>query len=289
MAEQKTAKVIIKKKKFQSVDIPLINSKVELIGESIKDLKDKTINLDLTRQLKGKSVEAIVKIKIEDNKAVAYPKKIKLMPYFIKRMIRKRISYIEDSFEAPSQESLIRIKPFLITRKKISRAVRKALRNRCKNWIEDYVAEKKDNEIFNEILLNKMQRTLSLVLKKTYPLSLCEIRILDIRRPLKPEEVPKIKEKPEGKLKPEETEGVLGEEEILDQMAEIEEEKIKKAKEEIKETQEKALEIEKTQEEELKSETKDINKEEPKKEIEKKPRKPRKTKEEKAQAVDNKA
>ncbi len=37
-------------------------------------------------------------------------------------------------------------------------------------------------------------------------------------------------------------------------MAEIEEEKIKKAKEEIKETQEKALEIEKIQDEELKSE-----------------------------------
>lgn len=254
MPEQKTTKIIIKKKKFLPVEIPITNSKVELVGDSIQDLKDSTINLDLTRQLKGKSVEAVVKIKIEDNKAIAYPYKIKLMPYFIKRMIRKRISYIEDSFEAPSQESLFKIKPFLITRKKVSKAVRKALRNRCKNWIEDYLAERKDNEIFNEILSNKTQRALSLVLKKTYPLSLCEIRILEIIRPLKPEEIPEIKTKSEKELKEIEAKKNLGslDEEIVDQIAEIEKEKLEKAEKEIKKTQEKALEVE--SEEKLKPE-----------------------------------
>jgi ribosomal protein S3AE len=151
MAE-KTTKIVIKRKKFQPVEIPMIRTKIELIGNTIEDLKDRTIKLDLTRQLKGKSVEAIVQIKIEDEKAVAYPKKIRLMPYFIKRMIRKRISYVEDSFQTPSKESIIIIKPFLITRKKVSRAVRKALRNRCKNWIEDYISEKTDEELFNEVL-----------------------------------------------------------------------------------------------------------------------------------------
>src|SRR4030042_5944647 len=239
MAKQKTATVIVKKKRFQSVEIPLTNSRIELIENSIGNLKDKTINLDLTRQLKGKSVEAIVKIKIENNKAIAYPHKIKLMPYFIKRMIRKRISYIEDSFETPSQESLIKIKPFLITRKKVSRAVRKALRNRCKNWIEDYISERKNNEIFNDILSNKMQRILSLILKKTYPLSLCEIRTLEIKRPLNPEEVPKIKRK---KKIAKETKPL--EKEIIDQVAELEKEKKEKAEKEIEKTQKKASKVE---------------------------------------------
>ncbi|MFA7707338.1 MAG: hypothetical protein WCX73_00130 [Candidatus Pacearchaeota archaeon] len=243
MAEQKTAKVIIKKKKFHSVEIPLVNTKIELIGETVGELKDKTINLDLTRQLKGKSVEAIVKVRIEDNKAVAYPHKIKLMPYFIRRMIRKRISYIEDSFETPSQESLMRVKPFLITRKKVSKAVRKALRNRCKNWIEDYVSQRRDDELFNDILTNKMQRTLSLILKKTYPLSLCEIRVFEIVRSLKQEEIPaiKIRKEIESQAKP-------LEEEIIDQIAEIEAEKKKKAEKEIEKTQERALKVEKGKE-----------------------------------------
>jgi len=240
----KETKVVIRRKKFQSVEIPLTRSKMELVGNTPEDLKDKTIKLDLTRQLKGKGVEATVKIQIENEKAVAKPKKIKLMSYFIRRMIRKRISYVEDSFELPSQESMVQIKPFLITRKKVSRAVRKALRNRCKNWIEDYVAERKDEEIFNEILSNRMQKPLSLALKKTYPLSLCEIRVLEIKRPLNPEEVPKVKpkkkeEKLEEKPKAHETIG-----EGIDQLAEIEAEKKKKAEEEIKKTQEKASKLE---------------------------------------------
>ena len=250
MAAEKSTKVLTKRKKFQSVEITLTNTKMELIGNSIEDLKDKTIKLDLTRQLKGKSVEAIVKIKIEDGKAIAYPKNIRLMPYFIKRMIRKRISYVEDSFETPSQENMIIIKPFLITRKKVSRAVRKALRNRTKNWIEDYIAERTNDEIFNEILSNKMQRSLSLILKKTYPLSLCEIRVLEIKRELSKEEIPKIKKKP----KTEQAKPL--EEEIIDQVAELEKEKKEKAEKEIKKTQEKAAKVEKSEEKKEKKPTK---------------------------------
>lgn len=230
MAAQKQTKVVTKRRKFIDVEIPLIRSKIELIANSPKEIENRTIKLDLTRQLKGKSIEVVVKVKLEEGKPIAEPEKIKLMPYFIRRMIRKRISYIEDSFLVPSQESMLKIKPFLITRKKVSKAVRKTLRNKCKNWLEDYVAEKKDGEIFNEILSNRMQRPLSLYLKKTYPLSLCEIRILEKIRPLKPEEVPKIKEKPKKEEK----------EEFIDQLEEIEQERIKKAEQEIKETQDKA-------------------------------------------------
>ncbi len=225
----KQTKVMIKRKKFIEVEIPIIKSKVELIGNFSEELIGRTIKLDLTRQLKGKSVEATVKVELENNKPIANPIKIKLMPYFIRRMIRKRISYVEDSFETPSQNSMISVKPFLITRKRVSKAVRKTIRNKCKNWLQDYIAEKTDNELFNEILMNKIQKSLSLYLKKTYPLSLCEIRMFDVKRKLNPEEVPKIKPKPVEKIK--------HEEEVIDQFAEIEEERIKKAEREIKETQ----------------------------------------------------
>lgn len=230
----KQTKVITRKRKFIEVEIPLTRSKIHLVANNPGELKGKTIKLDLTRQLKGKNVEATVKIEIEKDKAIAYPKKIKLMPYFIRRIIRKRISYVEDSFETSSQESILKVKPFLITRKRVSKAVRKTLRNKARNWLEDYIKERTNNEIFNEILANKLQKPLSLVLKKTYPLSLCEIRLLEIKRTLKPEEIPKIiKKKEEEKT-----------EDIIDQLKEIEEEKIKQAEKEIKETQKKALEKE---------------------------------------------
>lgn len=267
MAAQKQAKVITKRRKFIDVEVPIIRSKIELIGNSVEDVENRTIKLDLTRQLKGKSVEAIVKVKLENKKPVAHPEKIKLMSYFIRRMIRKRISYVEDSFECPSQESMILIKPFLITRKRVSRAVRKTLRNKCNNWISDYIAERKDSEIFNDILSNRMQKPLSLALKKTYPLSLCEIRTLEIKRQLRPEEVPKIKPKPVEEKKKETIE------EGIDQLAEIEEERIKKAEKEIKDTQEIASKIEETEEDKTSEDS-------PKKE-KKKPAKKKKTEEEK--------
>ena len=240
MASQKQTKVLTKRKKFIKVEIPLAKTEIELIGSTPEEVENRTIKLDLTRQLRGKGVEVTVKVQIENNKLIAHPVKIKLMPYFIRRMIRKRISYVEDSFETPSQESILKIKPFIITRKKVSKAVRRTIRNQTRNWIEDYIKERKDQEIFHEILANRLQKPLSLRLKKTYPLSLCEIRIIEIKRPLKPEEVPKIERKKEIKTETRE------EPEQLDQMAEIEQElkaqKVKEAEEEIKKTQEKVAE-----------------------------------------------
>src|SRR3989339_1655801 len=120
--QEKAEKQLVKRKKFIEVDVPIIRTKIELIGNSPKELVNRTIKLDVTRQLKGKSVELVLQVGIENDKPVALPKKITLMPYFIRRMIRKRISYVEDSFVTPSQESMIRVKPFLITRKRVSRA-----------------------------------------------------------------------------------------------------------------------------------------------------------------------
>ena len=232
-----STKVITRRKKFQEVYIPFIKSKIELIGENISEIEGRNIKMDLTRQLKGKSVEVIIKVINQNNKAIAIPIKLKLMPYFIRRMIRKKISYVEDSFLIPNQESMFILKPFLITRKKVSRAVRKALRNRTKNWLEDYISQLSDKELFDDILSNKLQKSLSLVLKKTYPLSLCEIRILELKRTLNQSEIPKKVEKKEIEIKVEK-------ESFIDQMAEIEQEKIKKAEEEIKKTQMEAANIE---------------------------------------------
>lgn len=232
MASQ--TKVITRRKKFQEVDVPLLKTKIELIGDSISEIEGKNIKLDLTRQMKGKSLELVIKVVNKNNKSTAIPVKIKLMPYFIRRMVRKKISYVEDSLLIPSQESMLIVKPFLITRNKVSRAVRKALRNRARNWLEDYISQIDDTEVFNDILSNKLQKNLSLVLKKTYPLSLCEIRILEIKRALKDSEIPKKVEKEIVKEKVEDKG-------FIDQMAEIEEEEVRKAEEEMKKIQMEAV------------------------------------------------
>jgi len=191
------------KKKFFQVEIPLTNSTLEVLTYSIDNLKDKTIKLDLTRQLRGKSIEVVFKIKLENGKATAEPKKLTLLSYFIRRMLRKGISYVEDSFPAECEDAYIRIKPFLITRKKVSRKVRKALRDKTQEWLKDYVKDKKVNDIFSDIIENRIQKPLSLSLKKIYPLALCEIRALRIEKEKEQEKL-KVKvekiENPENKI-----------------------------------------------------------------------------------------
>lgn len=180
-----------KRKKFFNVEIPLVRKETQVIALALENLEGKHIKYDLTRMLRGKSIMLQAKIKIEEDKAIAYPKQIKLMPFYLKRMVRKGTNYVEDSFSTETKDAQVRIKPFLITRRKVSRAVRKALRNKAKEELIEYLKTKTTEELFQDILKNILQKTLSLKLKKIYPLSLCEIKVLKVEKEL--EKVPKKK------------------------------------------------------------------------------------------------
>jgi len=168
------------KKKWFDVEIPLLRMKVKLIAFTIEELDGRTIKLDLTRVLRGKSLEAIVKIKVKDGKAEGTVSELNLLGFFIRRMMRNNISYVEDSFSLDSLDAVMRLKPFLITRKRVTRAVRKGLRDAAKAYLEEYAKDATSEEIFQDISSNKIQRALSGKLKKVYPLALCEIRMSKI-------------------------------------------------------------------------------------------------------------
>ncbi len=221
--------VKIIKKKFFEIDVPLIESKYEAYATTIEELKEKVIKLDLTRQLKGKSVDLVFKVVLENGKAIAMPKSLTLLPFFIKHMMHTGIDYVEDSFKAETQESEIIIKPFLITRKKVSRAVKRTLRNSAKNWLVDYLKTKTDYEVFQEILSNQIQKPLSLKLKKVYPLAICEIRVFEVKKSLGNKV---IKEIGQIEIKKEETktDDIQEIKEEISENIEISEEKPKKKK-----------------------------------------------------------
>jgi ribosomal protein S3AE len=167
---------MIEKIKFTAIELPIINQEVQVLAKEAKELEGKTICLDLTRNLKGKSVEAIFKLNVQGDKILATLNRLHILPFYIRRMIRKAIDYVEDSFEAISKDSKLRVKPFFITRKKVHRSVRKALRNKAKEEILSYTKEKNTSEIFSDLLNGIFQKSLSIKLKKTYPLSFCDIQ-----------------------------------------------------------------------------------------------------------------
>ncbi len=184
-----------KKKKFFDVEMPVLRKTTQLYSFTIEELKGRIIKYDLTRFLRGKNAILTLNVDSDKTSAKALPREFRILPTFIKKMVRKGTSYVEDSFTTECKDKTILIKPFLIARRKVSRIVRKALRDRAKEELINYVKDKTAETIFKEVLRNQLQKPLSLKLKKTYPLSLCEIRVLKITGEKQKKQSPKKQEK----------------------------------------------------------------------------------------------
>jgi len=171
-----------RKKRFFNIEMPLIKKTTQLQAFEVKDLDGKYIKYDLTRLFKGKSMLITFKTVLEEDEVHTKPKELRLMPYYLRRMVRRGTNYVEDSFETECTDAIIKFKPFLVTRRKVSRAVRKALRNKTKEELIAWAKDLPSEALFDEILKNKIQRELSNKLKKIYPLSLCEIRVIKVMK-----------------------------------------------------------------------------------------------------------
>jgi len=171
-----------RKKKFFEAEIQQLNKNIYLMAYEPEELDGRIVKHDLTRFLKGKSVMFQGRVKADKDKAVVIPEKLQIMPYFLRRVIRKGVNCVEDSFIAECKDARLRIKPFLITRRKVSRSIRKALRNKAREELTSYAKDKNPEEIFDDFLNGKLQKTLGLKLKKVYPLSFCDIRVLEVKK-----------------------------------------------------------------------------------------------------------
>lgn len=179
MAEQIKVKKAVKRSFFE-VSAPLTSTKISLYAASQDELVNKIVILDLTRSLRGKSLELKFRVKKVGDKLEGDPVSVELMGSFVRRMIRKGTDYVEDSFIAECKDAKVVVKPFMITRNKVSRAIRKSLRETARKSLEAHFKTREVKELFSEIISNRIQKDLSLKLKKVYPLALCEIRIFAI-------------------------------------------------------------------------------------------------------------
>ena len=166
----------VSKKSFYEVQAPFTSAKIVLYAGSLEELHGKVVRIDLTRNLRGKSLELKLRVKHENGQLIAEPFALELAGSYIRRMIRKGTDYVEDYFQAVCKDASVIVKPFLITRNKVSRALRRTLREQARAHLEAYLKARTAKEAFTDITTNKSQKELSLKLKKIYPLALCEIR-----------------------------------------------------------------------------------------------------------------
>jgi ribosomal protein S3AE len=170
------------KKKFFDVKLEVLDQDIPIFSSSSDFIIGQTIKYDLTKILRGKNCEAKFKVKKKDNVLVGEIYSFMIQPSFIKKMIERNISIVEDSFVVKGEDFSLRIKPFLITRRRVHRKIRSALRQDAREFITKQFSGKKREEIFQSILSYVFQKTLSKRLKTIYPLAVCEIRMIKIEK-----------------------------------------------------------------------------------------------------------
>lgn len=173
---------MVEKKKYFDVKLEVLNSITQVLGTSQEALQGRVIKFDLTKILKGKNCEAKFVIKLKENELIGEMFSFAIYPSFIRRLIGHNISIVEDSFSCKSQDSILRFKPFLITRKKVHRSVRKTLREETKEFIIKGCEDKTREKVFQAVISGTLQRILSKKLKKTYPLAVCELRVVQVEK-----------------------------------------------------------------------------------------------------------
>lgn len=172
----------VEKKKVFQIEVPLMGQSVPALSTNQEGLNNRFLKIDLTRILRGRSIEAVLRTSIKDGKLTATFISFKVLPSYIRRMMRKNISWIEDSFTCQSKDAKLTVKPFMITKKRVHRSVRKQLRDQAKDFITKFAAENEAERVFDAALKGSLQKEISSMLRKVYPLAFCEIRVLKMQK-----------------------------------------------------------------------------------------------------------
>ena len=147
----------------------------EIIGRTIK------VNLAaLTNDPKKQGYTLLFKItKCENDIAYADMIQYRLGQSHVRKLSRKGIKKIEDSFLVTTKDNVsFRVKPLLITRFKTQRSIGSALHHQIKEHLTDMFKTLESKDAFLSVIGNKVQMELKGLLKKTYPIAISEIRIL---------------------------------------------------------------------------------------------------------------
>ncbi|MBW3013520.1 hypothetical protein KY325_04675 [Candidatus Woesearchaeota archaeon] len=243
-----------KRKKWYRIAAPrTFNNKIvgEAFAETPQSMLGRVVEVNLM-QMTGniKKQNLVLRMKVNDVKnEIAQTEVLEfyMQPASIKRLVRKGTTKIDESFCCHTNDKkLIRIKPLLLTRSKISSSISRDLRAKTRAWLTNAVSVLSYEQLINDLCSFRLQRDMKTVLDKIYPLKGCQVRNMKIETKqkvmiLKPTgkdesaaEKKKFarKKKPEGKIEEKNEKA----EEAKEAVKKIEKTEAKKAKEEKTET-----------------------------------------------------
>ncbi len=126
-------------------------------------------------------------VAMKGDQAHTVPKKFAMTPASIKRLVRRGVTRIDDSFICLTKDGVpVRLKPFLLTRTECVNSIGTNLRMNARAFISEAVKSRDFDTLVNDIISKKLLREMSVILSKIYPLKICEMRSL-VKEPTRKE------------------------------------------------------------------------------------------------------
>src|SRR3989344_3631599 len=183
---KKTAKAGLKWKKknwYRLIAPVMFQSKEvgETFAEDSSKLMGRTIDsnlFQLTGNIKKQSIGVTLQVnEVKNDQGHTYIKDFHLQPSNIRKMSRKEMSKIEDSFVClTSDKRQIRIKPILTTRSKANAKALKSLRKVARNIIIKRVNSLSYEKLMEDLVNLNIQKLMKDPLEKIFPLKQCQIK-----------------------------------------------------------------------------------------------------------------
>ncbi len=134
--------------------------------------------MNITNNIRQQHINLFYKVeKIEGEKGIAEWKGYELNSAYVKRYVRRRTTRIDHSFVIKTKdEKLMRVKPLIITRNKISSTLKSEIRKAAIAFLVERLTKMNKDEILGEIINKKITNDLKNELKKYSPIKVVEIR-----------------------------------------------------------------------------------------------------------------
>ena len=141
----------------------------------------RTVDLNLaflTGNFRYQNMKVIFQIyKVSGLKAYTQIKEVALYDAYVRRIVRKGTSRIDDSFVAETKDGIkVRVKPLVITRFRAHRKQKSAIRKAFREYLLNKIKELDYEELIEKIINRELQNEIAPTLNKIFPVQHVEIR-----------------------------------------------------------------------------------------------------------------
>lgn len=184
MADTQIAKK--KKKWFSIIAGPEFNNAE--VGETLANedtkITGRTLEVNLaniTQDPKSQNIKVKFRIKeVKGNEAHSEFISYKMLSTYVKRVIRPAKEKVDDSFQYETKDNAkIVMKTLILTKAKTKHSILSNLRNKSHELLRDYCKKIDYKNLIIDLVSHNLQKDLKNALKKVYPLSVCEIRMME--------------------------------------------------------------------------------------------------------------